>query len=63
LSDGHLHRTRRLTNDRDAIPNRPRDNGPSALEISRVNAFRAGADTGVKAFEKALAVDAGPSHW
>ena len=62
LADGHLHRTRRLTDDRDAITNGPRDDRPSAFEISRVDALRAGADACMKAFEEALAVNPGPSH-
>jgi len=53
LSRRELDRAGRLADDRDTVANRSRDDWTRTLQIAGRDAFRAGADAGVKAFEGA----------
>src|SRR2546426_613102 len=46
-----------LADDRDAIADRSRHDRPRALQVSRVDAFRARSDASVKSDEGACAID------
>jgi hypothetical protein len=62
LTGRELDRARCLADDRDAVAYRPRDDGASALEVTGVYTFRAGADAGVKTSEGASSVSRCESH-
>jgi hypothetical protein len=55
LTSRAFHRTRCLTDNRDAIPNGARDDRTRPLEISSVDAFGARTNARMKPFEEALA--------
>jgi hypothetical protein len=62
LADGHLNGAGSLANDRDAIANGSGDDGPRLLQVSGVDALRAGADARVEKFESALMIDEDSCH-